>query len=110
MKQQIIETENIYQVDKKGSFTKQKTYGDMTSLSLVMVFFSFYYFDDYWEYAKVYAFTQAAKYTSGCSNAVFCGSASSDRSGDGHGDGSGDGGGDSGGGSSCSSCGGGCSS
>ncbi|MGM7722976.1 hypothetical protein [Metabacillus sp. Hm71] len=110
MKKQINEAEKIYQVDKKGSFTKQQTYGDMTSLSLVMVFFSFYYFNDYWECAKVYAFTQVAKYTSGCSNAVFCGTASSDRSGDNHGDGSGDGGGNSGCGSSCSSCGGGCSS
>ncbi|MFC0561484.1 hypothetical protein [Halalkalibacter alkalisediminis] len=110
MKQQLNEAEKIYRIDKKGSFTKQRTYGDMTFLSLVMVFFSYYYFDEYWEYAKVYAFTQAANNTSGCSTAVFCGTASTDRSGNGHGDGPADSSGDSGGGSSSSSCSGGCSS
>ncbi|MGM0901098.1 MAG: hypothetical protein ACQEXB_08350 [Bacillota bacterium] len=105
MKKQLTEAENIHMVDKKGSFTKQQTYGDMTSLSLTMVFFSYYYFEEYWEYAKVYAFARAAKDTSGCSTAVFCGTASTNRSGDGHGDGHGDGGG-----SSCSNCGSGCSS
>lgn len=105
MKKQLTEAENIYMVDRKGSFTKQQTYGDMTPLSLTMVFFSYYYFDEYWEYAKVYAFAQAVKNTSGCSTAVFCGTASTNRSGDGHGDGHGDGGG-----SSCSNCGSGCSS
>ena len=110
MKKQITEAENIYPIDKKGSFKKQRTYGDMTSLSFTMVFYSYFYFDEYWEYAKEYAFAQAAKNTSGCSTAVFCGTASTDRSGDGHGESHGDAGGDSGGSSSCSSCGSGCSS
>lgn len=105
MKQQLGEIEEMYRVDKKGKFTKKRTFGEMSELSLVMVFFSYYYFDEYWNYAKAYAFANTANYTSGCTAAVFCGSASSDGSGD-------CGGGDSGGSScsSCSSCGGGCSS
>lgn len=102
MKMQIREAEQIHQVDKKGNFSRQKTFGEMSSLSLVMVFFSYYYFDEYWRYAKVYAFTNATIHTSGCSTAIFCGFSSTD--------GSGHGGGGDGGGSSCSSCGGGCSS
>jgi uncharacterized membrane protein YgcG len=106
MKEQLGVSEKMYRSNPKGSFSKQRKYGDMTPLSFMMVFFSYYYFDEYWEYAKVFAFAEAAKYTSGCSNAVFCGSASSDDTG------SDSGGGDSGGSScsSCSSCGGGCSS
>jgi len=110
LKKQLTEAENIYAKDKKGTFKKQRTYGDMTSLSFTMVFFSYFYFDEYWKYAKTYAFAQGANNTSGCSTAVFCGTASTNRNGDGGSDGHGDGGGDSGGGSSCSSCGGGCSS
>ncbi|MEH7306029.1 hypothetical protein [Neobacillus drentensis] len=108
MKQQVCEAEKTYQVDEKGKFTKQRTYGEMTNLSFVMVFFSYFYFEDYWNYAKVYTFAQAANYTSGCSTAIFCGTASD---GSGHGDG-GHGGGHDGGSScsSCSSCGSGCSS
>jgi len=107
MKRQLGEIEGMYQVDKKGRFTKQRIFGEMSTLSLVMVFFSYYYFDEYWSYAKAYAFANTVQYTSGCA-AVFCGSASSDHSSD-------CGGGDSGGSScssssSCSSCGGGCSS
>jgi uncharacterized membrane protein YgcG len=106
MKQQLGVSEKMYRSNPEGSFSKQKTYGDMTVLSFMMVFFSYYYFDEYWEYAKVFAFAEAAKYTSGCSSAVFCGSASADDSS------SGGSGGDHGGSScsSCSSCGGGCSS
>ncbi|MFP5112560.1 hypothetical protein ACSU64_09290 [Bacillaceae bacterium C204] len=108
MKQQVSDAKDMYQVDEKGRFTKQRTYGEMTNLSLAMVFFSCFYFDDYWKYASVYTYAQAANYTSGCSTAIFCGTAS---------DGSDHGGGDHGGGhdggsscSSCSSCGSGCSS
>ncbi|PLS03088.1 hypothetical protein [Neobacillus cucumis] len=110
MKKQLSEAEVMYQVDKKGRFTRISTYGEMTSLSLVMVFFSYYYFDEYWNYAKLYAFANPGHYTSGCTTAVFCGSSSTDHH---HGDG----------GSShsscsssscsssnCSSCGSGCSS
>ncbi|GHI00124.1 hypothetical protein [Neobacillus kokaensis] len=103
MKQQLVVSEKIYQANPKGSFSKQRTYGDMTALSLMMVFFSYYYFGQYWDYAKVYAFAEITKYTSGCSNASFCGSSSSDDSGD-------NGGGGDSSCSSCSSCGGGCSS
>ncbi|WP_066306975.1 hypothetical protein [Bacillus sp. FJAT-29814] len=106
MKEQLGVSEKMYRANPRGSFLKQRRYGDMTALSFMMVFFSYYYFDEYWQYAKVYAFAEAAKYTSGCSSAVFCGSASSDDSN------SGGGGGDHGGSScsSCSSCGNGCSS
>jgi hypothetical protein len=108
MKQQVSNAEKMYQMNEKGQFTKQRSYGEMTNLSLVMVFFSYYYFDDYWKYASVYTYAQAANYTSGCTTAIFCGTASD---GSGHGDGGHGGGHD--GGSSCSSgssCGSGCSS
>jgi hypothetical protein len=105
MKQQVNDAEKMYHVDEKGQFTKQQSYGEMTNLSLVMVFFSYFYFDEYWKYASVYTYAQAANYTSGCTTAIFCGTASD---GSGHGDGGHGGGHD--GGSSCSSCGSGCSS
>ena len=112
MKKQLSEAEKMYYVDKKGKFTRLQTYGEMTSLSMVMIFFSYYYFDEYWNYAKLYAFANPGHYTSGCTTAVFCGTASSDQSSD-----CGDGGsghsscsGSSCSGSSCSSCGSGCSS
>ncbi|MEH7378133.1 hypothetical protein [Neobacillus drentensis] len=108
MKQQVSDAEVMYQVDEKGQFAKQRRYGEMTNLSLVMVFFSYFYFDDYWKYASAYTYANAANYTSGCSTAIFCGTASDGSS---HGDG-GHGGGHDGGSScsSCSSCGSGCSS
>ncbi|WP_160725811.1 hypothetical protein [Bacillus sp. USDA818B3_A] len=111
MKKQVSEAEEIYQVDKKGKFTRIGNYGEMTSLSLVMIFFSYYYFDEYWKYAKIYAFTNPGHYTSGCTTAVFCGTSSSDQSGD-NGGGNGHSGcsGSNCSGSSCSSCGSGCSS
>ncbi|WP_066070398.1 hypothetical protein [Neobacillus soli] len=108
MKQQLFEVEKVYQVDKKGNFSKQQSFGEMSSLSLAMIFFSSYYFDDYWNYAKAYAFANSSNYMSGCTAAIFCGSASSEGSGD-CGDGS-DSGGSSCSSSSCSSCGSGCSS
>lgn len=107
LKQQLTTVERIYAANQKGSFTRQRLYGDMTPLSLMMVFFSYYYFDQYWVHAKAYAFAEAARSTSGCTSAVFCGTAFS--SNDGNGDHTGDSS-DGGGGSSCSSCGGGCSS
>lgn len=108
MKQQVSDAEKIYQADEKGRFTKQRSYGEMTNLSLVMVFFSYFYFEEYYKYASLYTYAQAVKYTSGCSTAIFCGTASD---GSGHGDG-GHGGGHDGGTScsSCSSCSSGCSS
>jgi hypothetical protein len=105
MKQQVSDAERMYHVDEKGQFTKQQSYGDMTNLSFVMVFFSCFYFDDYWKYTSVYTYAQAANFTSGCTTAIFCGTASD---GSVHGDGGHGGGHD--GGSSCSSCGSGCSS
>lgn len=107
MKQQLGEAESRYQKDPKGDFSKQRKFGDMTGLSLIMVFYSTFYFDEYWEHAKEFTYATVSSNTSGCSSAVFCGVGSDDsghHSGGGH-----DGGGDSGG-SSCSSCGGGCSS
>jgi hypothetical protein len=108
MKKQLAEVDLIQQENKKGTFPKQQTFGEMRQLSLMMVFFSYYHFDDYWTHAKVYAMANVSKYTSGCSTAVFCGHASHSHDSN-HGgledQGSG---GDSG--SSCSSCGGGCSS
>jgi uncharacterized membrane protein YgcG len=120
MKQQVIHAEETYHVNSKGQFSKQRHYGEMTNLSLAMVFFSSFYFDDYWKYASEYTYAKAANYTSGCSTAIFCGTASHGQGhkdgghGDGHGGGGHDGGGSScsscSGGSSCSSCGSGCSS
>jgi hypothetical protein len=114
LKHQLSEAENMYLVDKKGTFTKQRTFGEMTPLSLLMVFFSYYYFEDYWDYASGYAFASPSYFTSGCTTAIFCGSSSTDDSGHGHGGHHGHhcGGGHDGGTScsSCSSCGSGCSS
>jgi hypothetical protein len=123
MKQHVNEVEMMYQVDEKGQFTKQRHYGEMTNLGLAMVFYSSFYFDDYWTYASEYTYAKAANYTSGCSTATFCGTASydHDKGGGGHhdgGHGGHHGGGHDGGsscsscsgGSSCSSCGSGCSS
>jgi hypothetical protein len=113
MRQQVRDTEKMYQLDQKGSFTRQRTYGEMTNVALAMVFFSSFYFDDYWEHARAYAFAREANHTSGCSGAVFCGTGSSG-SDNGHGgghDGHSCGGHDGGSScSSCSSCGSGCSS
>ncbi|MFC4803314.1 hypothetical protein ACFPA1_28730 [Neobacillus sp. GCM10023253] len=104
LKKQLSEAENMYRANPKGSFSKQRTYGDMAPLALGMVFFSYFYFDHYWEYMRTIAFAEAAKYTSGCTTAVFCGSTSSDDSGKDSGNCGGDSGGGDGGGSSCSSC------
>jgi len=111
MKKQLSEAEAMFQIHKKGKFTRLQTYGEMTSLSLVMVFFSSYYFDEYWNHVKLYALANPENYTSGCTTAVFCGTASTDHhhSGDGGGHHSGCSGSNCSG-SSCSSCGSGCSS
>lgn len=92
---QLQEAEKMYSQNPKGEFNRVKTFGDLSSLSYVMVFYSYYYFEDYWEMAKKYIFVKTAHHTSGCS-AVFCGSGySADKDSDSSGD------------SSCSSCGGG---
>lgn len=101
LKAQLKEAQEIYNTDKKGSFERPGLFGDLSGLSLVMVFYSYYYFDEYWNYAQAYAYSSQAHGTSGCS-AVFCGTG-------GHNDSHNDGGGHSCS-SSCSSCGGGCSS
>ncbi|PLR94116.1 hypothetical protein [Bacillus sp. T33-2] len=101
MKKQINESQAINTENERGHFSRPATYGDLTSLSLVMVFFSYYYFDDYWAYVNKYAFANQFHSTSGCSSASFCGSGS--QGSDGKGDSSCSSG-------SCSSCGGGCSS
>jgi hypothetical protein len=111
MKKQLSEAEKMYYVDKKGKFTRLQTYGEMTSLSLVMIFFSYYYFDEYWNHVKLYALASPGNYTSGCTTAVFCGTASTDHhhSGDGGGHHSSCSGSNCSS-SNCSSCGSGCSS
>ncbi|RSD25559.1 hypothetical protein [Mesobacillus subterraneus] len=99
-------TQQIYNIDKKGKFERPARYGDLSGLSAMMVFYSYFYFDDYWVYAKEYAYAGNVQGTSGCS-AVFCGSGGvkdSNHADAGHtcsGSCSS---------SSCSSCGGGCSS
>ncbi|MDQ0229328.1 hypothetical protein [Metabacillus malikii] len=110
MKEQLASAEQTYSVKPKGKFAKQQTFGDMSTLSLVMVFYSYYHFDEYWSYAKEYAYGNAAYNTSGCTSAVFCGVGSDSHDHGGSNDNGSDGGGSDGGGSSCSSCGGGCSS
>ncbi|MGV2939069.1 hypothetical protein AB5I83_05715 [Mesobacillus sp. LC4] len=101
LRAQLREAQQIYHTDKKGSFERPGLFGDLSGLSLVMVFYSYYYFDEYWDYAQAYAYSNQAHGTSGCS-AIFCGSG-------GLNDSHNDGGGHSCS-SSCSSCGGGCSS
>lgn len=105
LRTQIEEVHKIFTSDKKGNFEKPALYGDMSGLSLMMVFYSYFYFEEYWDHAEEYAYVNQSHGTSGCS-AVFCGSGGVH---DSH---------DNGGGnncssscsSSCSSCGGGCSS
>lgn len=101
LRTQLGKVQEIYNSDKKGSFEKPGLFGDLSGLSLVMVFYSYYYFDEYWDYAQAYSYSNQTHGTSGCS-AVFCGSAGTN-------DSHNDGGGHSCS-SSCSSCGGGCSS
>ncbi|MBS8264075.1 hypothetical protein DYI25_06470 [Mesobacillus boroniphilus] len=101
LRSQLRKAQDIYTMDRKGSFGRPALFGDLSGLSLVMVFYSYYYFDEYWDYTQVYAYSNQAHGTSGCS-AVFCGSG-------GINDSHNDGGGHSCS-SSCSSCGGGCSS
>ncbi|WNF25051.1 hypothetical protein [Mesobacillus jeotgali] len=101
LRAQLRESQEIYNSDKKGAFERPVLFGDLSGLSLVMVFYSYYYFDEYWDYAQAYAYSTQAHGTSSCS-AVFCGTG-------GHNDSHNDGGGHSCS-SSCSSCGGGCSS
>lgn len=109
LKQQLLESEDMYSKHKKGKFIRPARYGDLSPLTMVMVFYSYYYFDEYWVYAKEYAYASQAHGTSGCS-AVFCGSGdSSHDSNDGKGCSSHSCNGSCSSGSSCSSCGGGCS-
>ncbi|WBL16101.1 hypothetical protein [Sutcliffiella sp. NC1] len=102
LKEQSHQADEMHKRNEKGAFTKQQQYGDFSSTSLIMVFYSIYYYDQYWLMAKAYLYSSASNSSSGCTSAVFCGSAtSSDKN--------------SGGDSSCSSgdasCGGGgCSS
>ncbi|WLR57152.1 hypothetical protein LC048_09975 [Mesobacillus subterraneus] len=99
---QLRKTQEMYKVDRKGYFERPGLYGDLSGLSLVMVFYSYHYFDEYWKYTQEYAYSHQTQGTSGCT-AVFCGS------GDLH-DSNNDGVSHSCSSSSCSSCGGGCSS
>lgn len=106
LKLQLIDSEEMYSKNKKGTFTRPARYGDLSPLTMVLVFYSYYYFDEYWIYAKEYTDATQAQGMSGCS-AVFCGSGdSSHDSNDGsnHSCSS-----SSCSSSSCSSCGGGCS-
>jgi hypothetical protein len=105
LKIQIGASGEMYAKHKKGNFERPAQYGDLSSLSLMMVFYSYYYFDEYWGYAKEYAFAAQHQGTAGCS-AVFCGSGGINDPNDGHGGGKGCSSSCS---SSCSSCGGGCS-
>jgi len=100
LRSQLRKAQEMYSVDRKGTFERPGLFGDLSGLSLVMVFYSYYYFDEYWDYAQAYAYSHQAHGTSAC-GAVFCGSGDMN---DSHNDG---------GGHSCSSsrsCGGGCSS
>ncbi|WP_142386591.1 hypothetical protein [Bacillus sp. Marseille-P3661] len=92
LKNQLKESEEIYKKNKKGEFLRVNTFGNLSALSTVLIFYSYFYYDEYWEMAKLYTFANVANHTSGCSAAAFCGTGSNDDSGD------------SGGGSSCSSC------
>jgi hypothetical protein len=110
LKRQLRESEKMYSMHQKGKFDRPGRYGDLSPLTMVMVFYSYFYFDEYWMYAKEYAYAQQAQGTSGCS-AVFCGSGGIHDSNDGKGCSSGNNcSGHSCSSSSCSSCGGGCSS
>jgi hypothetical protein len=102
LRSQLKKVQEMYNVDRKGAFERPGLFGDLSGLSLVMVFYSYYYFDEYWDYAQAYAYSHQNHGTSGCS-AVFCGSGDIN-------DSHNDGGGHSCSSSSCSSCGGGCSS
>ena len=102
-KEQCADAENIHKQNEKEIFRKQQLYGDFSNTSLIMVYYSIFYYEQYWSMAKEYLYSDAAKNSSGCTTAVFCGSAMS-----------GSKNGDNGDSSSCSSgdasCGGGCSS
>lgn len=107
LRKQVLESEVMYNKGKKGVFSRPSNYGDLSSLTMVMVFYSYYYFDEYWIYAKDYVFASQAQSTAGCS-AVFCGSGFTNHDSN---DGKGCSGNDSAScSSSCSTCGGGCSS
>lgn len=73
LRTQMGKAREMYIMDKKGSFERPVLFGDLSGLSLVMVFYSYYYFDEYWDYAQAYSYSHQAHGTSGCS-AVFCGS------------------------------------
>lgn len=110
LKKQVRESEEMYSSNRKGKFSRPYSYGDLSPLTMMMVFYSYYYFDEYWLHAKEFAYAQQAQGTSGCS-AVFCGSGGLHDSNDGNGCSSGNNcSGHSCSSSSCSSCGGGCSS
>ncbi len=102
----LTKAKEIYSIDKKGTFERPGLFGDLSGLSLMMMFYSYFYFDEYWDFAREYAYANQAHGTSSCS-AVFCGSADTHDSND---NGGGHGCSSSSCSSSCSSCGGGCSS
>ena len=98
LKKQAIDAEK----DKSNlNFVKSTNFGNLTSSSQIMVFYSVYQFENYWLHAKEYLYSRVSNSTSGCSYAVFCGTASSNSN---NNDGDSSGGGEA----SCSS--GGCSS
>lgn len=97
MQESITNSEKTFQQNKKGDFSKQESFGNLQDIAFMMLFFSYFHFDDYDEYAKDFTDTKVDQYTNGCSSAVFCGSTSNDSS-------------NHGSDSSCSSCGSGCSS
>ncbi|WP_096155283.1 hypothetical protein [Bacillus sp. FJAT-45066] len=74
LRKQALDSEK----DKSNAnFVKSNTFGNLTSSSQIMVFYSVYQFENYWLHAKEYLYSRVSNSTSGCSYAVFCGSASS---------------------------------
>ena len=74
LKKQAIDSEK----NKSNlNFEKSNTFGNLTSSSQIMVFYSVYQFESYWLHAKEYLYSRVSNSTSGCSYAVFCGTASS---------------------------------
>ena len=74
LKKQAIDSENK---NSNLNFVKSNNFGNLTSSSQIMVFYSVYQFENYWLHAKEYLYSRVSNSTSGCSYAIFCGTASS---------------------------------
>ncbi|WP_139378378.1 hypothetical protein [Mesobacillus jeotgali] len=56
LRSQLEKAQDLYLTNKKGKFERPAIYGDLSGLSMMMVFYSYFYFDEYWNYAKEYAY------------------------------------------------------